>query len=333
MADFEEDDIGADIAATMAEMAGEPAPEPAINAAPAGETETEKAERTRDEQGRFAKADETVQSVPTVQGPETTTLPPRSWNAAAKAKFATLEPDVQQEILRRETEIDAGKVQWETKAEKYNRLDAALSGVRDRYSLAGLSDEQYVGALVQADQMLRGPNALQAIHTLAQQYGINLSQMAPQQQQFGGPPQQFADPQIYSLQQTVQGLQSRLEAQDKAQETAAQQALESQIQAFASDPAHIYFDNVKPEMAALLQAGTVQTLADAYEAACHARPDIRQLIAAASVSKTAAPPTRPNGSSVTGARKGAQQPPPASNGNEVEDDVRQAVMEAYAGGV
>ena len=337
MAD-EVDDIGADIMRAM--QSDEPVAALPTEVLPADtaddahiETASEKADRVRDEHGRFAKSDEVGQSAEAQQQePAKTILPPTSWTVAAKAKFATLDPDVQAEILRSDKAALDGKVQWETKAEQYNRLDAALSKVRDRYRLAGLSDDQYVGALVQADEMLRGPNAHQALLTLAQQYGINLGALAQTgQQPFAN--QAYVDPNTQALQQELQGLKSRFEAQDKAKEAAEQQATLDQIEAFRQDPAHIYFDNVKTEMAALLQAGSAKTLDDAYEMATYANRDIRQLLAAAAASNGKTLQTKPAGVQVTGAQRGSTaRPAAASHSSSIEDDVAAAYNEVVNAG-
>lgn len=336
--DTEVDDIGADI---MKAMQGEAEPAaletdilPPDTQADAEQPEAVTGERVRDEHGRFAKAEEVVQTAPQAQQQEPakpTILPPKSWTPQAKADFATLAPHVQQEILRREGEIDAGKQQWETKAEQFNKLDAALSKVRDRYRLAGLSDDQYVGALVQADEMLRGPNALQAIHMLAQQYGINLGQQ-PQ----GGPQQQFqpADPQtqilqqyLTPLQQEVQQLRQQLDQQKQSSEQAQLSEAAAAIEAFRNDPANIYFDNVKDDIVALLKAGRATDLADAYDKAIWANKDIRTILQATGHKPTTTQ-TKPASPQVTGAQRGAApRPSDASNSNSIEDDVREAMSQ------
>lgn len=328
----EPDDIGADIAAAMGTPA-EVAPVAAEAILPDDtkgldpvETEAEKAARTRDEQGRFAKAPEAVQDAPVeVQEPAKTILPPRSWTAAAKAKFNALDPDVQQEVLRREGEMDQGKAQWDTKAELFNKLDAVLAPVKDQLAFNGMTPDTYVGALVNADQALRGPNKVQALQFLAQQYGINLGQQLPQSGPQTQPVTGQPDPQYQALQQRFNDLQSRVDQRDKAAEAEKQAVFVRQIEDFASDPAHLYFDNVKPEMAALLQSGSAKDLQGAYDMACHARPDIRALIAAAA--KPAQAQTRPNGLSVTGAQKGVGKPNGALQGNSIDDDVRAAFAE------
>lgn len=321
------DDMSADIEAAMK---GD-APAEAVAAEPilpadTQETPEQTEARTRDENGRFAKAPEDVQDTPASgEEPAKTILPPRSWTAAAKSKFAQLDPDVQQEVLRREREIEAGKQQWDTKAEAFNKLDAVIAPVRDRLTMSGLTPDTYIAALVRADEMLRGPQQLQAIQMLAQQYGINLGaiQGGPQAQ-----PQQWQpDPQYQALQSQFQQLQARLDQDAQAKQDQEHQATLARIEAFASDPANIYFDNVRGEMAAFISSGAAKDLPDAYDMAIHARPDIRQLLAAAAASKAQTAPTRPNGLSVTGAQRGAAKANGTPSTGNVEDDVLAAFRE------
>ena len=331
----EPDDIGADIALAM--KGDEPAAiapaEPILPADtqdPAEETAQEKADRVRDEHGRFAKAEETAQDAPAqAQEPaKPTILPPRSWTAAAKAKFATLDPDVQQEVLRREGEIDAGKQQWDTKAERYNRLEAAIAPHRDRLTLSGVEESVYIARLAQADKMLT-ENPYQAIQEVARMYGIDLAQVNGQQFS-GGPPQgqPYQDPQYQTLAQEVQALRAERQQEITQRQALEQQSAQAQIEAFANDPANLYFDNVKPEIAALLQSGAAKDLPQAYEMACHARPDIRALLQATAAARPSTL-TRPGGPQVTGAQRGAT-PPASSAANQnssIDDDVRAAMNE------
>ncbi len=333
------DDIGADI---MRAMQGESEPVAAVvetNILPAdtqaddtGPPVIEGAQETRarDENGRFAKAGETVQDVPAQAAEpaqQPTIRPPKSFTPAEKAEFLKASPLMQQAMLRRDAEIDAGKAQWDTKAERYNKLDAVLAPVRDRLTISAISDEQYIQALVRADEMLRGPQAREALQLLAQQYGIQ-----PMQGQ-SGPPQQ-ADPQMQAfqqlmapLQQTVQQMQAQFQAQQQQTTQQAQSAIEQQIAQFANDPQHIYFSNVEEHMAKLISSGAAKGLDDAYEIACYANKEIRDLMAAAAP-KAQPPQTRPAGPQVTGAQRGAAaKPNGAASNSSYEDDVRSAFEE------
>ena len=46
------------------------------------------------------------------------------------------------------------KLQWDTKAEAFNKLDAVIAPVRDRLDDGRLTPDTYIAALVRADGML-----------------------------------------------------------------------------------------------------------------------------------------------------------------------------------
>lgn len=265
--------------------ADEATPPPAVT--PEAEAPTEGQPRAPD--GKFAPKTDGVQAVasitpitdpPAVVAPEAQAepiRPPASWSAQAKADFATLAPHIQQEVLRRETEVNKGFEERATKLKQWEPLDAVLAPVRSRLAINGLTDVTYVQALMAADETLRGPNKVQGLLQLAQQYGIDLSQFtqpgAPQQQ-----PQQ-AQPQV-DIQAEIDRRFEALQNQTRTTQTQAQ------IDAFARD--NLYFENVKPALAAILRSDpTIQQLADtdpagalkaAYEQACWASPTVRPLM-------------------------------------------------------
>ena len=250
-----------------------------------GETQAQADERARDAQGRFAKPAEAVHrppSEPNAQGavaepPKQETIrPPASWSATAKADFEKLAPHIQQEVLKREKDIEQGQAQWQSKGERLNRLDAVLGPRSDWLRLRGVSEDQFVGQLVAAHDLLEkdGPSG---IAYLARQYGVDLRQFGQ-----GGPaqaaPQQNMPPVIQQLLSKVQSLESTLTQQRGQANQAAMSQVVSQIEAFKADPKHLYFENVQADMENLLRSGRSQTLEDAYDKAVWANPETRPLM-------------------------------------------------------
>lgn len=317
------DDIEGDLRAAF--EADQPAATQATEPVQQATTETTDEGPVRDEHGRFApkvdKPAETPQSATQApQEAEKPILPPASWSATAKADFATLPPHIQQEVLRREKEMNDGLAQFQPKSERLNKLDAVLAPIADRLTLNGLTPETYIAALVRADEMLRGPNAGQALQMLAQQYGINPQALQGQQQQAFAP-QQYVDPTVQALQQQLQALTQQVQSREQAEAEAQQGQLKTEIETFAADPAHMYFDNVKSDMAVLLRAGKAKDLSAAYDMACHMDPTIRNLIA-----KPVQAPAKgqPNGKNITGSPGAAKASTQAEPTTSIEDDVRAA---------
>jgi hypothetical protein len=263
------DDIGADIAAAFE----------AQTEAPEGQQEGP----ARDDAGKFAKKAEEAPGEPSEPVTETVEeepvrKPPASWSPQAKADFLTLPPHIQDEVLKRERDVEKG---FETKAseiKRYAPIEAVIAPHRDRWTAHGVSEDQAIGRLLAADTYLR-ENPLAAIQELAQSYGVDLRMFAQ-----GGLPQQ--QPALQPVMQRMQQLEAQLQARDEAAAQAQRSDVEKTIKAFSSSAEATYFADVEDDMTALIAAGRVQgdtmdeKLKNAYEMATWARPDIRKLIQA-----------------------------------------------------
>lgn len=337
-----EDDIGADIAAAFAEHNGnipEPKePEPRAEVEPEVKEPVDSA-RVRDETGKFAKAPETVQdesntsTAPEEPEPVTTDIrPPNSWKAEAKAIFNDLPPLAREEIARRELDMQRGAQKLQQQLANYAPLDEILAPRQEKLALNGQTSATYIRALVAADDMLSNPQTgAQALAQLAQMYGIPYGQgQAPA-------PQSPQDPAIQTVFQKIQTLEQQLQAREQAEREATQQTYQAQIEAFQADPKNLYFEDVKPQMAVLLNSGEAQTLQEAYDQACWMKPNIRALVQAdqrkaeqAAATEAARARTeaakRASGSVVGSSGLGASVKPAVNQNNSIEDDVRLAMQ-------
>lgn len=261
----------------------------------------EVSERVRDEQGRFSKVDdEAPAGIPAVAvaDPEVGTpapdltpatvltppadapaaiRPPDSWTPAAKAKFAALDPEIQQEVMRRETEVHKGF----TKQDEHRNLGKNFSDAVTPYlpmiRAEGGEPIAAVQNLLQTAHNLRNasPDQKQEMFIgLAQQYGVDMQGVFNRLS--GG--QRQVDPQVQQLQQQLATLQQERQQATNTTQAAEQAQINTTIDSFASDPKNLYFANVKPAMAALLSNGQAKDLQEAYDMACWARPDIRPLM-------------------------------------------------------
>jgi len=340
------DDIAADIrSAIESEAAPPPIQEPVQPPEATGEAEStakqsseEAAARARDEKGRFAPKEEVAKSVEQAQPntaspvapaePPTETIPPpHSATAAVKAAWDSYPLEIRKELVRIEQEAQKGKTEWQSKGERLNRFEALIAPHREKFAVQGLDEFSAVNALLNAQTMLeRNPN--EAIAYLARQYGATLpsGRQDPGQPQFQQPQPQL-DPHILTLSQQVQSLQQTLAQQQQAQEAEALGKVQSDVAEFRAN--NLYFDNVKVEMGKLIQAGLATDLADAYDKACFANPEIRNLRIAEMAPKPApvAPPPQsgtPAGLSVTGSPGLSKQGGQVDPNSSIEDDVRTA---------
>jgi len=336
-------DMEDDIRAAMAEVSGiapEPAPVEEVVVAPEAviEAETphddiEKAAdgRVRGPDGKFiAKAPEMVQDTPD-QPSEAVADPaaklairaPASWSPAAKATFDKLPSEVQQAVAKREQEIDHGLRRKSEEVKRYEPLEQVLAPRRAQWAAQGMDEVHAVKTLLAAQDLLE-KNPMQGLEFLARSYGVNLNTAQPQGQPYQAQPARDSHPEIAALKQQLQVLQSQVQ-------TAQTAPIVSQIDAFQNDPANLYFENVRDDMAVLLHNGKASDLKEAYEMACWMRPDIRPFL------QTAQAPAAPVQDKAAQARRAAvsvtgspgQTRIPKSNGS-IEDDIR-AAFEEVAG--
>ncbi|WP_448206486.1 hypothetical protein [Azospirillum sp. sgz302134] len=252
---------------------------------------TDAPEQSRDPSGRFSQtnppagqeaapqeaapagADQNTDQKPQSEAPAqpASNAPPASWSATAKAEWAKLPPAIQQEVLKREGDVQKGFEQRAQEIKRYERLDHVLGPRRDAMVQHYGSEAAAIETLLQAwDQASRDPMGF--IQAFAQQRGINLSTATQPAADT------YVDPQLASVQQQVQQLQTIIQSQQQAAVRAEQESIADQIARFKADPSNQHFDAVRADMAALIQAGRATDLKTAYDMAVWARPDIRNAL-------------------------------------------------------
>lgn len=233
-------------------------------------------EPIRDEAGKFAAkpveaADDVAGDVtpdPVEAAPERRA--PSSWKPDAQAAFNELPDTIKDEVLRRETDYHKGIEGYKTHAQSAQAFERAVQPFMQTINQLGVDAPTAVGQLLQADNTLRYGDAatkVQLFTQLAQQYGVDLSQVANPQP---------IDPQYAALQQQIQRQSAEMQRWKHDQEQQQNSVVMSEIDRFAADPAHTHFNEVRDEMRILLESGKAATLKDAYDTAVWMRGDIRQ---------------------------------------------------------
>jgi len=331
------DDVRADVLAAFEKLRDEPpTPEPAAASSEADASP----ERLRNERGQFTKADgaETPAAVAAEPVPDADPSPdkpeqpstavehPKTWSADAKAEWSKLPPAVQQAVLKRETEIDAGGRRW---SEEKRQYDDVLNPVRGLASRHGVDERETINRLLSANDWLeRDPAG--AIRAFAQAYGVDLSAPSNSNAQ----PQPQADPNFARLQNEVTGLRQTIQQRETAEAASA-------IEGFATAPGHEHFEAVKARMGQLIGSGQANSLEEAYEQAIWSNPAIRpQLIAAQTAQvanerraadQAAVAKAKSGALSLSGSPAGAGAPVVRPQYDTVEDAARAAYRQLAAG--
>ena len=320
--------------------AAEPAPTPRPDVARETEPEPERQpelqpparDLPRDQFGRFSRSSpegkppEAAEPAPPVfpDQPETrepepavatpAIRAPESWSAAAKDTFHSLPRLAQDEILRRESDMQRGLQQ---RAEQINALEPlarAIAPYAQKYAIRGIPLAQRAEQLFAIEDYLdRDP--LGALAFVARSYGVDLRQYATAMQQ-QVQQNQSQDPHVNQLTQRLDAYERREQQAQQAYQQAEMGRIQSEVDAFRADTAaHPHFEAVRPTMAQLMERGICATLQDAYEQACWASPAVRQQMldarqrtdaqSRARFEKEAADRARRAGVSVSGSPSGA----------------------------
>lgn len=213
---------------------------------------------------------------------------PDSWSAENKAKFATLPPDMQAYIAQREGEAHKAITQKGEQLAKFEPFARTLEPHRARIQGLGVDPAEYVGRILNAESLLQDPRTrVQALQSIARDYGIDLSQLTGQSTGQPGAQSAPQDPVTAALQSKLDRLETwatqRERQEQQAQQAAAARAdreAESRATAFLNDPKFPYAKEVETDMASLIVAarnlGQNLSLEDAYKKATRSNETVWQ---------------------------------------------------------
>jgi hypothetical protein len=203
---------------------------------------------------------------------QTTAPPPKTWPKEMHDHWSKTPKEVQDYWNTREKQMLDGLEQYKGDAGFARQIKETLNPYMATINALGVDAPTAIRSLLNADHQLRvgSPSQkAQYFQHLAKQYGVDLGGIG--QQQDG---QQAVDPRLQQLQDELHGLKQVIQTGNQQQLDEQRQKIQNEVNSFASDPKHPYFDEVSDEIVALLKNGA--TLEDAYEKAVWANPVTRQ---------------------------------------------------------
>lgn len=230
---------------------------------------------------------------PAVVAAEKALEPPARWTKEEKEEFLGFDPKIQKILLARNKGLESHWTKQNmaiaNERSTFKAIEEILSPRRDAWKKAGLDDRAALNYVFSQWDLAEkdGPGFIQAF---ARSKGIDLRSM------FGPTPDQLAasaNPgtpgqtqnaqsqamhpavaqQLATLGQTVNSLQSSLRQREQHEQSAVTQAATNELRAFidakddSDQPLYPFFEELKADMAALMQTGRAETLKDAYEMA------------------------------------------------------------------
>lgn len=279
-------EVAPEVVDTPAPVVDAPATEQVVTApvtAPE-ETEAQKAERLRNDDGTFAKGKPAAKA-PEVPAPAVAAKPkaprPTSWKKELEAQWETLPPEIQAYVNEREKQYATGVSTYKGEADRAKGITTALAKYEPMLQKKGIATEKWIDQMGIAHYMISEGTSQQRVESVAQIIRQNNIDIGALGQLLAGqqPVYQQTQQQPMQMQQSAP-----VDIEAKVQEALNKQQAELAYKAFTADVEtkypHFADEAVKGTMARLLESGLAQDYPSAYAAAL-SMPQHKHLVAAA----------------------------------------------------
>lgn len=210
---------------------------------------------------------------------------PASWKKEAKGDWGALPLHVRQEVYKREMEVERVLKETAPIRQQIQEIQNVVSPYMARIQSAGVTPVQAMNELFKADFVLATGSAqskAQMMAKLVKDYGVSIEDLdaaivAGMQGQQHAQPQGFDPNYVNQLvqQQLNQALAPIFQERQQREQQVVQQATQT-VEQMSLDPKYPYFDDVREDMADLIEVasrrGVALSLEDAYNRAVAINP-------------------------------------------------------------
>ncbi len=212
---------------------------------------------------------------------------PQSWRPAQKEKWGKLDPDVRQEVIRREREVERVLSDSAQARQLASSMNEAVAPYMARIQALGVSPVQAAQQLFRADHILSTATPAKRAEFMAKMisdYAVDIVELdrVLSGQQTQADPVQSAVERL--LKERLAPLENFLGEQSRSAKQLKDQAaakVTSDIEAMAVDPKFPHFAEVREDMADLIEIqakrGVYLPLDQAYNRAIAMNPQLNQL--------------------------------------------------------
>lgn len=216
---------------------------------------------------------------------------PASWSPGAREHWKTVAPAVQQEIARRESEMARYVNEMAPARNIAERFTQTIQPFLGTIQAEGVDPLTAVRNLMQVTQTLRSGTQYEKASTLAQivrVYGVDIASLDAALVGQAPPPesQQQSNPQYVqqAVQQALAPLYQAAQSRQNQLVQAAEGEARSELEQFAADPANEFFNDLRVEMADIIELGERRgrdiSIADAYKQAAMLHPEVSKVMLA-----------------------------------------------------
>lgn len=193
---------------------------------------------------------------------------PKSWAKDQHETWSKIPKEAQDYIEHREKQMLEGLGEYKQYADFGRQVETVISPYKQMFDQSGVDVNTGLQYLLKAQSILSyGSHEQKAaeIQRIARQYGVNLGSSEQQPE---------IDPNVKALQDKIYQIESGLTQRQQYELQQVQAKTLNEVEAFASDAAHPYFDEVADDIVAMIKTGA--DLQSAYEKAVWANPITRQ---------------------------------------------------------
>lgn len=195
---------------------------------------------------------------------------PKSWPQEAHALWAKLDDPTRDMVERREQDFLNGIEQYKGDATYGKSLKEVITPYVPLIEAAGIDAPTAVGKLLNAHYQLSQTDEAartQFMANLLKAYRIDHTKLAS----YLGDEEPYKDPAVAALKEQVDNLTQAQQAERAKQAQELRARVDAEVEAFAKDPAHPYFNEVAADIELLLR-GSKMSLQDAYDRAVRMNP-------------------------------------------------------------
>lgn len=189
----------------------------------------------------------------------------RSWKKEAAEELSKLPDNVQKHIADREAEFHKGLDIYKEAATYAKAIDKAISPYKDYLGQLGVTPDVAFPNLLKTEKTLRLGSPVEKaemFQKLAHDYGIDLRTLA----------ELPYDANLAQYKQQLEWTQNQLQASQDFRQSHEDTQIQGTIEEFGEQ--HEYFNDVRLDMADLLEKGLATSLEDAYAKATRLNEDV-----------------------------------------------------------
>lgn len=197
---------------------------------------------------------------------------PKGWKQEALDKFATLDPEIQAEVLQREDDFFKGIEQYKQAAQYAKVVQDMLKPMEPLFQARGLNPLNHLQSVIEADRQIASAQTpeqkVELFRQLAHYYGVQIDDSLFHAE----------DSTVSSLRNEINGLKTAWQSQAELVQKQELEKINNEIQTFINDPANKHFNALQHDIARLLETGACKTLKQAYDTALWSNPIVRQQV-------------------------------------------------------